>query len=178
MNRSTGQRLAGPYSAPGFRPKTGCAILSRPNFFLRGFISSGVITQLRRQRFRICAQRGDQMQNTRESGGPDWISDCAIGDLRVDFRLSANRVAGFHQRSVSAFSLPPARGGDGVGQEKIPPRTRVTDALRNAGQPDFKRRTRRIGQHQRKVKISRAQFRPTENTLSSGAKEMVSFTAG
>ncbi len=42
MNRSTGQRLAGPYSAPGFKPKIGCVIFSSPNFFFAASISSGV----------------------------------------------------------------------------------------------------------------------------------------
>ena len=47
---------------------------------------------------------------------------------------------------------------DGLRQEKIPPRARITDALRNSGQKNFKRRTRRIGQHEREIKFSRAQF--------------------
>jgi hypothetical protein len=61
MNFSTGQRLAGPYSAPGFRPKIGCEIFparifsSRFNFLRRD-------EQLRCERFGIRAKRGGQMQ--------------------------------------------------------------------------------------------------------------------
>ena len=62
MNFSTGQRLAGPYSAPGFRPKTGCVIFVQAKFFLRGFHFVRRHHQFRRHRFRVGAQCGNKMQ--------------------------------------------------------------------------------------------------------------------
>ena len=62
MNLSTGQRLAGPYSAPGFRPKIGRMISSSPNFFFAASISSGVTNNCGGEGFRIRAQRGGKMQ--------------------------------------------------------------------------------------------------------------------
>ena len=62
MNFSTGQRLAGPYSAPGFNRKSACEIFSRPNFFFAASISSGVTNNCGAQRFRVRAERGSQMQ--------------------------------------------------------------------------------------------------------------------
>ena len=42
MYFSAGQRLAGPYSAPGFRPMISPLIFSSPNFFFAASVSSGV----------------------------------------------------------------------------------------------------------------------------------------
>ena len=78
-----------------------------------------------------------------ETGNGRW----EMGNESFDFRRGA-------------FShFPRARSWrDRLRQEKIPPWPRVTDALRNSGQPAFNRRTRRVRQHQRQIEFSRAHF--------------------
>ena len=89
MNFSTGQRLAGPYSAPGFKPQERPLDFTQAEFFVHGFNFARAHKQLRRHRFRAGAQRGSQMQilvdlMRRAAISGFWILDsgfCAIGFL-------------------------------------------------------------------------------------------------
>ena len=148
MNFSTGQRLAGPYSAPGFRPKIGCEIF--PNQI---FSSSPQFLPARRT---IAARAVPGFAPSAAARCRySWIW-CAPGCVRISrFRISrlpAARTSWISATESFRIFTAPERGGDGLRQEKIPPRARIADALWNSGQTNFQRRARRIGQHQREIK--------------------------
>ena len=173
MKRSTGQRLAGPYSAPGFKPRIGCVIFSRPNFFFAASISSGETNNCGGDRFRVRAQRGGEMQILVDlmCAVGTWDRRRAVPSCPQYSDIGATPVLlNFCHGPFPHFHRPGARR-EGLRQEKIPPRPRVTDALRNSGQPGFNRRTRRVRQHQREIKFSGAQFfADSENTFTRGER--------
>jgi hypothetical protein len=97
MNFSTGQRLAGPYSAPGFRPKIGPPDYIQAKFFLHRFNFVWRDEQRAAAAVPDCAQRGDEMQilmNLVRGGISDFrfpISDFGprIFDQLANFRWRA-----------------------------------------------------------------------------------------
>ena len=135
----------------------------RLNFFRRD-------EQLRRERLRVRAERGGQMQILVD------LVRCRKAGAICGFER-ARQFMDFRNRTLLHFHRSSARR-DGLRQKKIPPRARVADALRNSRKKNFQRRARRIGQHEREIKFPTRSFLPMEKTFSPGAKEIVSFTAG
>ncbi len=81
------------------------------------------------------------------AGGLAWRR----GSLRArSASLNLRRRTLAHRHGVRARR-------NGLRQQPVAPRPRVADAPRDARQPKFQRRTRRVGQNQAQVEISRAQ---------------------
>ncbi len=86
-----------------------------------------------------------------------------MGGLRISASdvtvcdLCDQQLLDFSHRALPHFHRVGARR-DGLRQEKIPPRTRVADALRNSRQTYFNRRARRIRAAPVRDQIFRAQF--------------------
>src|SRR5450759_1828379 len=87
----------------------------------------------------------------------DLVSRCGIREAGGGMPDVCREPLDFANGALAHFYGMRARWN--LRREKIiPPRARIADALQNSRKPNFQGRTWRVGQHERKIEVSGAQF--------------------